>query len=190
MDQIDLLRLVAQTLEGMGLRYAVVGSFASGAWGEPRLTHDIDIVVDLNEFDAQSVCNAFAGEEFYVSSTAAREAVQNQGQFNLIHPASGNKVDFMVAGGSAWARAQLERSAPAPLLPDLHVWLASPEDVILGKLLYYREGGSEKHLRDITGILLTNVVALDRAYLDHHARELGVDGEWASILRRLAERDA
>lgn len=187
MDQLDLLRLVAETLERLGIRYAVVGSFASGAWGEPRMTHDIDVVVELDVFDAQLICNAFGADEFYVSSTAAHEAVQNGRQFKLLHPASGNKIDFMVVGDSARAPAQLERCTLAPLLSDQMIRVASPKDVVLGKLLYYSEGGSEKHLRDISGRIRTQAVAIDYEYLQENAWRLGVNEEWQSVLGRLAE---
>ena len=185
MDQLDLLRLAADTLDRLDVRYAVVGSFASGAWGEPRLTQDIDVVVEIDVFDAESICNAFGSAEFYVSKTAAHEAVSARGQFNLLHPASGNKIDFMIADDSPWSRAQLERRVLAPLLPDRGVYVATAEDVILGKLQYYQVGGSDKHLRDITGILLTDVDSIDYDYLGRYAAELQVDEEWQSILQRL-----
>lgn len=185
MDQIDLLRLVAQTLDRLGVRYAVVGSYASGAWGEPRLTQDIDIVVDLDVIDVQLLCDAFGSQEFYLSKAAAQEAVERSSQFNLLHPASGNKVDFMIAGDTNWARTQLDRAVAAPLLSDMTISVASPEDVILGKLVYYREGGSEKHIRDITGILAIKAVEVDLSYIAHHAKELGVAEEWQSILDKL-----
>lgn len=102
MDQLDLLRLVAETLERISVPYAVVGSFASGAWGEPRHTNEIDIVVDLDVSDAQVERRAFSAEEFYLSESAVSEAVAAAGQFNLLHPASGNKIDFMIADGSDW----------------------------------------------------------------------------------------
>lgn len=148
MDQLDLLRLVVGTLERLEITYAIVGSFASGAWGEPRMTNDIDILVELDVFDVRNLCRSFDSTEFYVSVAAAEEAVERTSQFNLLHPASGNKVDFMIAGTSDWTRAQLDRSVIAPLLPDCRMRVARPEDVILGKLIYYREGGSEKHVRD------------------------------------------
>lgn len=185
MDQIDLLRLTAETLDRLSIRYAVVGSYASSAWGEPRMTQDIDIVIEVDVFDAERLCDAFSADEFYVSKTAAHDAVERQSQFNLLLPASGNKIDFMIAGDSDWARRQLDRSVKAPLLPGCEVSVATPEDVILGKLIYYQDGGSEKHVRDITGILVCSRDAIDRDYLDHHAKQLGVDEEWQSILAKL-----
>lgn len=187
MDQLDLLRRTVETLERLEVRYAIVGSFASGAWGEPRLTNDIDIVIEVDAFAVRAICREFPAPEFYVSQSAAVEAVGRGGQFNLIHPASGGKVDFMVIGGTAWASRQLDRCVRVPLLPDQVIAVASAEDVILGKLLYYREGGSEKHVRDITGILSTGVVAIDRDYVDRCASELGVEEEWRSILDHFGE---
>jgi hypothetical protein len=66
-------------------------------------------------------------------------------------------------------------------------FVASPEDVIIGKMLYYREGGSEKHLRDITGILKVSGDQVDRAYVARWAAELGVTEIWQAVLRRLGE---
>lgn len=149
------------------------------------MTNDIDVVVELDPFDAQAICNAFGADEFYISATAAHEAVEASGQFNLLHPASGNKIDFMVVADAGWARSQLDRSVEAPLLPDRSIRVARPEDVILGKLLYYREGGSEKHIRDINGILTSGAVEVDHDYLDGKVQELGVADEWQSILDKL-----
>ncbi|MEO1496820.1 MAG: hypothetical protein AAFV43_06680 [Planctomycetota bacterium] len=185
MDQLQLLRTVVEALERLSIRYAVVGSFASGVWGEPRFTNDIDIVVEMDVFAAVAFCRRFASDEFYVSASAAEEAVERGGQFNLIHPPSGGKVDLMIASESAWSADQLRRAVPADLLPDRTVRVARPEDVILGKLLYYRDGGSDKHVRDITGVLATDVVKVDREYLDRTADELGVGEEWRSILAKL-----
>lgn len=91
----------------------------------------------------------------------------------------------MIADESRWVRAQLNRCVPAPLLKERNVNVATPEDVIFGKLVYHREGGSEKHVRDITGILRTGFVEVDREYLDRTAKEIGVDQEWRSILDKL-----
>lgn len=187
MKQLDILRRVVTALESLGVDYAVVGSFASGAWGEPRMTQDIDILVAISPDLALLLSNALAGDEFYLSKSAVEEAVRSKGQFNLIHPASGNKVDFMVADGSAWTRTQLSRAKPAALLEDRSVRVAAPEDVILDKLINYREGGSEKHIRDITGILRTGVTQIDHEYLTEWTQKLGLTKEWGSILRKLSE---
>jgi hypothetical protein len=91
----------------------------------------------------------------------------------------------MVVGSTAWNESQLARRRLARVFPDRECYVASPEDTILGKLVYYREGGSEKHVRDITGILTVGLVTIDRGYLEHHAAKLGVTNEWQSILDKL-----
>ena len=71
--------------------------------------------------------------------------------------------------------------------PGLPVYIAAPEDVILSKMGSYREGGSEKHLRDITGVLRVSGAQLDRDYVDRWARQLGLTEVWQAVLRRLGE---
>jgi hypothetical protein len=181
-DQSDLLKYAATKLHQLKIPYAIVGSFASSVWGESRLTQDIDIVVDLKPGHIPQICASFPAPEFYVSSTAAREAIENGTQFNVIHPTSGNKLDFMVSGKKAWVMAQLNRSRQLALFSGLDVSFAAPDDVILGKLIYYRDGGSEKHLRDINGILDISGTIVDPQYIERQAKQLGVDDLWEAIL--------
>ncbi|MBP86193.1 MAG: hypothetical protein CMJ64_05675 [Planctomycetaceae bacterium] len=185
MEQSNLLRYALEKLETMNVTYAVVGSFASGAYGEPRFTQDIDIVVDLRDDHVAEFCESFPDPEFYVSQPAVQQAVVRRGQFNVIHPTSGNKIDFMLSGTDEWDRNQLARRRNVQILPDRCGYLASPEDVILGKMVYYREGGSEKHLRDIAGILRLRDDA-DHEYITQFVEQLGVTEVWQAVLKRLS----
>lgn len=188
MNQAELLRYVVDALEDQRLTYMVVGSFASATYGEPRLTHDIDIVLRLPIDAVDRLCGAFPAPEFYVSQSAAREAVRTGGQFNVIHPSSGNKIDFMIARDDAWGHSQLARRARKPILPDRETFVAAPEDVILAKLCYYREGGSEKHLRDIAGMLRISGEEIDLEYIAHWTQPLGLTQQWQVVLDRLRGR--
>jgi hypothetical protein len=181
----DLLQHVVSALERVKIPYAIVGSYASSIWGESRLTQDIDIVIQADERAVESLCQAFPEPEFYVSRAAAIDAVKYARQFNVIHPASGHKIDFMVAGKSDWTNAQLTRCKQVQITPNLVSAVASPEDVILGKLIYYREGGSDKHLRDIAGILRISGDAVDRNYISQVAAQQGVVDAWQAALSRL-----
>lgn len=185
MEQTDLLKYAVETLERLGISYAIVGSFASGVWGESRFTQDIDILVRLPSQSVASLCAEFSAPDFYVSETAALEAAERHGQFNVIHPASGNKIDFMIAGRSDWTINQLARSIRIELFPGYHTNIAAPEDVIIGKLIYYREGGSDKHLRDIAGIMAISDSLIDRSYIEDSAIKLGVTDVWHAVLQRL-----
>jgi hypothetical protein len=181
--QIELVCFATEALERLSIPYAVVGSFASSAWGEPRMTRDIDIVIRLAASQVISLCMAFPEDDYYLSRSAAAEAVQRLGQFNVIHPSSGNKIDFMVVGSTGWADAQFARRRRVNLDADHQVFMAAPEDVILGKLIYYHEGGSEKHLRDIIGILDVSGTTLDREYIAQFSAQLHVAEDWQTVER-------
>ena len=185
MTQSQLLQFAIETLERLEIEYALVGSLASSTFGESRFTNDIDIIVRLDVFDAARLCDAFSGEEFCVYQPAVIEEVERGGQFNILHPASANKIDFMLVGESNWSRRQMDRRIRREILEVGACFVAAPEDIILGKLLYYQDGGSEKHLRDITGILIRSSSSIDYDYLMNSAKEVGVEDEWQSILEKL-----
>lgn len=185
MDQAELLRYTVLALDRLGIPYAIVGSFASGIWGEPRFTQDIDILIQLSVEQVKQLCNEFPCSDFYVSESAAQAAVIQPGQFNVIHPASGNKIDFMIAGNDVWSTQQLNRRKQLQVFADHTASVAAPEDVILGKLVYYHEGGSDKHLRDIAGILQISGNLVDRDYVAKFVTELGVGDIWQAVLSRV-----
>lgn len=165
-------------LERLDIPYAIVGSFATAVWGDPRMTRDIDIVVQLAGDKIDSLCAAFSPDDFYVSRQAAHEAVLQRGQFNVIDFRSGNKIDFMIAGRSEWALRQLARRRRVQFAPAIEGFVAAPEDVIIGKLVYYQDGGSEKHLHDIASILSVAEGEVDRLYIAEVASQLGVTTVW------------
>jgi hypothetical protein len=160
---------------------------ATIAYGEPRFTNDIDVVVDLPAEKVAALCAAFPEDQFYLSAAAVTEAVRRRHQFNILHPTSGLKVDVIVAGDSEFDRSRLQRGLRLPVLPDRTVSFASPEDVILKKLVYYREGGSEKHLRDIAGVLRVGGERLDRNYLLEWVVRLDLGDLWQLTLDRAKE---
>lgn len=181
MEQAELLKYLLGVLDRLHISYAIVGSFASGIWGEVRFTQDIDLITSVQECDLPQLLTLFSPPEFYASLPAAQEAVRNASQFNIIHLDSGNKIDFMIAGTSQWSQRQLQRSHIVQMFPDQTGRVSSPEDVILGKLLYYREGGSDKHLRDIAGIVKVSGDTLDWEYLAQSALELELVDLWNSV---------
>lgn len=186
MEPSDLLRYVARAIEGLGLRYFVTGSTATIFYGEPRFTNDIDIVVDLSEPRIADFCRQFPQDEFYLSEPAVREAVRRRTQFNILHPASGLKVDVIVPESSLFNRSRFDRVRRVHAADDLEACFASPEDAIIKKMEYYREGGSEKHLRDIAGVLKTTGEQIDLAYIAMWAQQMALVDIWTAILERMA----
>lgn len=184
MDQDDLLRRLVSALEKAGVPYLITGSTATMFYGEPRFTNDIDVIVQLREEHLSRLLAAFPDEEFYVSEEAARRALATGGQFNVIHPRSGLKVDLIMAATTPFDRSRFERGRRLHPASDYDAVFAAPEDVILKKLLFYREGGSDKHLRDVAGVLKISGDLIDFDYLDAWAERLGVADLW----RRVRER--
>jgi len=188
MEQSDLLRKVAVTLDMLGVPYAVVGSTASTLYGDPRFTNDIDVVLDLQARGIESFCKEFPAPEYYLSRAAVESAVRRRFQFNIIHPSSGFKVDCILAGSDAFDQEQLQRAVQVPQKEGAYaVRFASAEDVIIKKMEYFRLGQSEKHLRDISGILKTQGEQIDHAYIQMWAERKGLTEIWNAILVRLAE---
>jgi len=181
MEQSDLLQFCVTALEHLGIQYFVTGSTASIIYGEPRFTNDIDIVASIESPKVSKLCEAFPLPDFYVSVDAVRDAVQTHGQFNVLHPASGLKVDFIVPANTAYDRGRFLRSRRIEAAPGCNANFASLEDVILMKLRYYREGGSDKHLRDIAGIVKISGDRLDGGYLDTWVDRLGLTAEWTAV---------
>jgi hypothetical protein len=185
--QTDLLRHALDVLEANAVPHMVVGSFASSSYGEYRFTNDIDIVVALTERHLPAFLAAFPDSEYYVSPDAVRHAIRQSFQFNILHTASGAKIDFILSRDDEWGRAQMARRQRILLLPYRAGYAAAPEDVILAKLWYFQEGKSDKHLRDITGMLRRSADRIDRADVEVWARKLGLEEAWAAVLQREAD---
>lgn len=185
MEQSDLLRLAVQTLEQLQIPYALVGSYATSIWGEARFTADIDIVLDLRLGKISELCDQVPEPEFYVSKESAREAVRFGTQFNVLHPVSGNKIVFMISKDDSWSKLQFSRRLRVELQNGRAGFAASPEDVIISKMRYYQEGGSEKHLRDIAGVLRIQGDRIDHDYVAHWAGRFRVLEVWNAILLRI-----
>ena len=185
MEHFELLRYTTRALEDLGIPYFVTGSTATIFYGEPRFTNDIDIVADLSESLVSEFCRKFPIEDFYVSESAGLDAVRRKGQFNIIHPASGLKVDVIVPAQSAFNRSRFARVNRVNAGEDYSACFSSAEDAIIKKMDYFRQGGSEKHLRDITGVLKTSRDRIDSAYISAWADRLGLEEIWKMIMSRI-----
>ena len=180
MELFDLLQKIAGALEHLDIPYIVTGSVASMAYGEPRLTNDIDIVAAIEERHIAGLLSAFPVDEYYISEEMIREAIRHHGQFNIIHPASGLKVDMIIKQDTLFDRSRFGRVRRV-----YQANFSAPEDVIIKKMEFYREGGSEKHLRDITGILKVSKKEVDLDYISEWADRLELTEIWDALRKRL-----
>jgi hypothetical protein len=186
MTQAKLLRYLADALEALGTDYMISGSHASIYYGEPRLTRDVDVIVALRVDHLPALLSRFPADEYYVDGAAAREAIRTSGQFNIIHPSSGLKIDIYVNPDTPYDRTRLARRQRLPLVPGVSAFFARPEDIILYKLLYQQQVESGMHVRDIVGIIRVSGAELDEHYIRHWAEQLGVRTAWDRI-RKQAE---
>jgi hypothetical protein len=171
-------------LAGLGVPYMVTGSTAGILYGEPRMTHDVDIVVALAPRDVQAFVAAFPDDEFYcppedvLAIEVRREA---RGHCNLIHHATGFKADIYVAADELHEWGLAHRNVI--VVDGVEVAVAPVEYVIVRKLEYYREGRSPKHVRDILGMLEVSEASIDRAALDGWLDRLGLRAVWDEVTR-------
>jgi hypothetical protein len=187
LDQAEFLRHVVTALRSAGVPYAITGSQASIMYGEMRFTNDIDVVAALDDRSLQTFLVHFPPDDFYVSDQAAQSAVRSGGQFKIIHPTSAQKVDVIVPANE-FDKSLLRRARQMDISGDLAASIISPEDLILKKMEFYREGGSDKHLRDIAGMLVISGEIIDRADIERRAREMGLLDVWQAVLERVAEQ--
>jgi hypothetical protein len=176
----DLLGLFVRPVHDAGLRYIVAGSVAAMYFSEPRLTIDVDIPIFLGRRDLPVLSSLFTEPDFYCPPPdvlAVESDRECRGHFNVIHIPTGLKADFYPAKldetfAWAWQNKVLVESDSGP------VYLAPPEYVILWKLIFYKEGKSQKHLRDISRILSVQSELSHLDFLLAEIRERGLQTGW------------
>ena len=173
------LESVLAVLDRLEIPYCVGGSVASSAYGLPRQTNDIDILADFGSVEIGEFYEALKGE-FYVDLQIASEAIKQSRPFNAIHLQGAFKFDFFPASPVGFTKSELDRRrylvSAIPGLEDVEFPIASPEDTVLAKLLWFRKGGevSDRQWHDILGILTTQSERLDLAYMNVWAENLAV----------------
>jgi hypothetical protein len=170
-DQLAVLLLVAARLDRAGIPYMLSGSMAMNYYAQPRMTRDIDVVVELTEGSADSFSEEFA-EDFYCDRDAIRAAVRRRELFNLIHLERLVKVDFVVRKDTPYRRQEFARRRPVTV-EGRSIWLVTAEDLLLSKLAWAKDSRSQVQLEDARN-LVESVPDLDQGYLARWAAELTV----------------
>ena len=175
MSQQELLKRVVQVLDDLGIAYMVSGSLVSSLQGEPRATHDIDVVVALERSHVKVLSKAFPPPEYYLSEDSILNALETEGMFNLIAVKTGDKVDFWILTDQPFDVSRFERKYVEKVL-GMEIAVSSPEDTMLMKLSWaHRSGGSEKHFTDALRVYEVQYGKLDIDYLEEWAGKLGIE---------------
>lgn len=184
MQQPDLIHLFLEPLENNQLSYFVTGSIASIFYGEPRLTHDIDLILQLEEKEISRFISLYPTDEFYCPPEEVIRVEMGRnpfGHYNLIHHRTGLKADIYTASEDrlhAWAFQNRKR---VKLSDSFSLWIAPPEYVIIRKLEFYREGQSAKHIEDIKKMLPQIKTTLDMIFLKNEIMNRSLEKSAAKI---------
>ena len=174
-DAYDIALLVGRSIVASGGAYFVGGSLASSLQGEPRATNDIDIVLEL-PFGAVDHFRELLGTDFEVDVSALRTALRTGTSCNVFYLPHVTKIDLFGVGPTPFDEIEFGRRQAVRVRGSEDLWVKSPEDTVLRKLLWYREGGmvSDRQWRDVVRVLAVSGSVLDGSYLDAWATRLGL----------------
>lgn len=185
-DQQAFVTRLTQTLEQLGIAYAMGGSLAAMEYSETRLTMDADFMLLAQPEDVARLVAEVTTWQMYIAplETILEQDIPHGLPFNIYDGTTGTKADLYVvapSGLSGSAMARRRRIADGPT--GLTAWFLAPEDIILYKLDYFRqsEGISQKHPKDITKMLAVTGDQLDVAYIENWATEIGVAELWHAL---------
>ncbi len=170
----DLVARLTASLDSAGIPYMLTGSLASSFHGEPRSTRDVDVVIDPSADGLEKLLGSFPADAYYVDADAARSALAERGEFNVVEQATGWKVDFVIRKEREFARAEFGRRTQVEL-PGGPAFVATAEDMMIAKLEWAQAGESERQLRDVASILAVSGDRLDHEYLDRWVGVLGLE---------------
>lgn len=174
-----------EVLESLGIPYMVVGGFAAILYGQPRLTLDVDIVVDMRAEHVAPLAAAFPMPDYYADEEAMHDALRRHRPFNVIQPSTGAKLDLVPLTNDALTQGAFSRRERTAYDAEGHsATFISVEDILLAKLNAFKESGSEKHFRDALGVWISQRERLDLRRMRRRARASGLSGILEQLLQQ------
>ena len=174
MPQYRLLKDITDILNKNKIPYMLTGSIVSSLQGNPRSTHDIDIIIMADKKDIKKITHAFPEEEYYFNESTIKEAISNKSQFNIISTKEGDKIDFWMLTDSAFDKSRFSRRQKVEF-SGFEIVISSPEDTILEKLYWSKlSGGSSKQYNDALRVYELQYGILNTDYIDYWSNKLEV----------------
>lgn len=171
-EQLEFVKLIASRLDSVGIPYMMTGSMAMAVYSIPRMTRDIDLVVEVEPVDVDKMVNLFS-EDCYIDRDSVRQAVDAHSMFNIIHNEWVVKADFIVRKNEEYRREEFSRRQKI-VIEDMTIFVVSVEDLILSKLIWGKQSQSDLQLGDVCQMIST-VSKLDWKYMKKWATVLGID---------------
>jgi len=170
LNELDVLRDVSTRLTSAGIPYMLTGSLAMNYYSQPRMTRDVDIVIEAQGKDVHRIVAIFE-PEYYIEQNAVAQAIIHERSFNIIHNEAFVKVDCIIRKASEYRQLEFERRREVEIQGS-KVWLVSKEDLIISKLYWARDSHSELQLRDVKNLLASG---FDVDYLDQWTKKLDLN---------------
>ena len=171
-DELKVIQQITGILENLPVNYMITGSIALNYYATPRMTRDIDIVIELPEKDISKLATQLA-DDFYFDPDTALEATRSHSMFNAIHNHLMVKVDFICRKDAEYRKVEFERRKRVDI-GGMSIWMVAIEDLVLSKLSWAKDGESHKQLNDVIE-LLKDSTAYDKIYLKRWAKELHLE---------------
>ena len=168
-NELDIVRDLSERFDALHVPFMLTGSLAMSFYAMPRMTRDIDFVLDLQPGDAPRLVTALEND-YYIALESVQSALRLQRQFNIIHQESVIKVDCIIRKETEFAVAEFTRRQPLAS-GDLRTTIVTKEDLILAKLAWARRSRSETQLKDVSNLLARGY---DREYVEGWADRLGL----------------
>jgi len=166
----ELLKTITQLLDQKGISYMVSGSLAVNVYSVPRMTLDIDIVIELNETNFDDF-SAIFGSGFYINREAAKSEIRRKGMFNVIDHKSGLKIDFIIRKETEYRKLEFSRRS-IKMIENIPVWMVSAEDLVISKIEWIQQLQSDRQTGDIKNLLA--MPTIDREYISNWCRKLNL----------------
>ena len=177
LTELDILRDVTRKFDQLNIQYMLTGSLAMSYYSQPRMTRDIDLVVNISQTSIKKMETLFVAD-YYISIDSVIKAIDNEFMFNLIHTESSIKVDCIVRKKEEYRLTEFERRQKIRLT-DFDIYIVSKEDLIISKLIWFKDSNSELQKKDIKNLLVSGY---DNDYLQRWILRLNLKKQYEEVL--------